>query len=109
MMPSSLTPNTYAAKVVAAWPESGIRYLLSFVMEYFLWTWLVVMMLVLWRWAGEVIRSGHVKSCFRKAWLLPRANRIIVVAALGLHFLYYTFIVGGDHFEYRVYNHLIPL
>jgi arabinofuranosyltransferase len=25
------------------------------------------------------------------------------------HALYYTFIIGGDHFEYRVYSHLVPL
>lgn len=30
-------PNTYYAKVVEAWPESGLRYLLCFVLEYGLW------------------------------------------------------------------------
>jgi len=28
---------------------------------------------------------------------------------LGGHFAYYTLIIGGDHFEYRVYSHLLPL
>jgi arabinofuranosyltransferase len=32
-----------------------------------------------------------------------------VVGALVVHAGYYTFIVGGDHFEYRVYAHLLPL
>jgi arabinofuranosyltransferase len=36
-------------------------------------------------------------------------NLTIAVAALAVHWLYYTLIVGGDHFEYRVYSHLIPL
>ncbi|CAA9294269.1 MAG: hypothetical protein AVDCRST_MAG93-4136, partial [uncultured Chloroflexia bacterium] len=32
-----------------------------------------------------------------------------VVATLLLHFVYYTFVIGGDHFEWRVYSHLILL
>jgi arabinofuranosyltransferase len=32
-----------------------------------------------------------------------------VVATLLLHFGYYTFVIGGDHFEWRVYSHLILL
>ena len=32
-----------------------------------------------------------------------------VVATLLVHFSYYTFVIGGDHFEWRVYCHLILL
>jgi arabinofuranosyltransferase len=35
-------PNTYFAKHVAAWPESGLHYALSFILEYALWVWLAV-------------------------------------------------------------------
>ena len=30
-------------------------------------------------------------------------------ARSALHFAYYTFLVGGDHFEFRVYQHWVPL
>ena len=33
----------------------------------------------------------------------------VTVGTLAAHFLYYTFIIGGDHFEYRVYSQLVPL
>jgi arabinofuranosyltransferase len=36
-------------------------------------------------------------------------NLAIPAAVLAAHWLYYTFFVGGDHFEYRVYSHLVPL
>jgi arabinofuranosyltransferase len=32
----------------------------------------------------------------------------VVVLTLVAHAAYYTVVVGGDHFEYRVYNHLVP-
>ena len=32
---------------------------------------------------------------------------IITCSTLVAHMLYYTFMIGGDHFEYRVYSHLI--
>lgn len=34
---------------------------------------------------------------------------IAVVFTLGVHFLFYTIVIGGDHFEFRVYSHLILL
>jgi arabinofuranosyltransferase len=57
------------------------------------------------------------------AWLVGRLARpaaaardavrgldaLAVVGALLFHFGYYTFYIGGDHFEYRVYSHLVPL
>jgi hypothetical protein len=38
-----------------------------------------------------------------------RQLRLLVAATLAAHLAYYTFIVGGDHFEYRVYSALPPL
>jgi arabinofuranosyltransferase len=31
----------------------------------------------------------------------------LCIGAIAVQFLYYTFIVGGDHFEYRIYAHLV--
>jgi arabinofuranosyltransferase len=97
-------PNTYYAKVVEAWPESGLRYALSFTLEYGLWfvagllAWVAVRAL-------RRRRRGELRSGLRGALL---HGPLIVVLTLTAHFAYYTFIVGGDHFEYRVYNHLLP-
>lgn|GEM_PF-659434 len=101
-------PNTYAAKYTGPWPESGVRYLLSFIIEYSLWFWLALAglfcllalrrlqpLILVRRWLNELPTSE----------LTP----IVVVGALAAHFAYYTFIIGGDHFEYRVYSQLVPL
>ncbi len=90
-------PNTYYAKVVGVWPASGARYALSFVLEYALWFSLVVMLVA----AATQKRVATVRSASQSvaAW--------ICVLTLVAHVSYYTFIVGGDHFEYRVYSHLL--
>ena len=98
-------PNTYYAKVVEARPELGIRYLGSFVLEYALWFWLVVVIVAAVIWFRTKPWIGR--------WSIVRASRIAVAlvpaAAVLAHAGYYTAIVGGDHFEYRVYSQLVPL
>lgn len=93
-------PNTYFAKQVEAWPASGLRYAASFVLEYALWVWLALAL-------------AAVIALLRRAPRLdpgPRLwSRAAVFAMLAGHFLYYTLVVGGDHFEYRVYAHLVLL
>lgn len=89
-------PNTYYAKHVGAWPESGLRYLASFILEYGLWIWLALLVLCLKRGQTPLVRPKGSVPC-------------IAVAAVVLHFAYYTFVIGGDHFEYRVYSHLVLL
>jgi len=91
-------PNSYYAKVVAAWPESGIRYAASFALEYAVWLWAVVVLVWLWR---RVSRAG-----WRQ---LPGLAPAIALATVAAHLAYYTLVVGGDHFEYRVYSYTIPL
>lgn len=96
-------PNTYYAKTVAGriWPQSGLRYFASFVIEYSLWIWLALLVVVLLINAKRFWSLRKIDaSQFRKA---------IVILALFGHFLYYTIVIGGDHFEYRVYSHLILL
>ncbi len=91
-------PNTYYAKIVAPWPESGIRYMASFILEYALWF-------------GFALALAAVAMWLAKPQLRPRMRWGLLLsgAALTLHFLYYGLLVGGDHFEYRVYHHLVVL
>ena len=93
-------PNTFYAKQVRPWPEMGATYLASFGLEYGYWL-LAAGLLVwaAWRW-----RPGWT------SWFTsPLLERAAVVATLVLHLGYYVVFVGGDHFEYRVLAHLVPL
>jgi arabinofuranosyltransferase len=99
----SWLPNTYYAKVVSAWPEAGVRYLASFVLEYGLLLWLSVLALV----CARVVRAraGSWRRLRSPAALLTAIACGAVLAHLG----YYVIVVGGDHFEYRVLSQLAPL
>lgn len=96
-------PNTYYAKNVRPWPESGVRYAASFALEYALWVWLALVVAGGLATAFRRRRETRARS-FQGA--LPAATVVTVLAA---HWAYYTFVIGGDHFEYRVYSHLVPL
>ncbi len=100
-------PNTYHAKQVAAWPESGVRYAASFILEYAIWVWLCLFLVWLVKRARD--RPGPARRSTEPRSLRVPIGPAIAVAVLTGHFLYYTFMVGGDHFEYRVYSHLILL
>lgn len=111
-------PNTYYAKYIAPWPEAGIKYFASFVLEYALWIWFFLFFA--FTLAGfksphkdrpkkkplsnknQKVVSAH-SSIFQPAY--PAFALLAVVIQLG----YYTLMVGGDHFEYRVYSYLVPL
>ena len=95
-------PNTYYAKYTGVWPESGIRYAASFVLEYGIWVWLLIAGVWLLREVGTLRPP-------RLARLWSTRNAFAAVGLLLAHWLYYTFVIGGDHFEYRVYSHLIVL
>lgn len=86
-------PNTYYAKVADPWPEAGLRYFGSFVVEYGVWCWL-----------GLVGAALIVTA--RRGFGRPGPAPAAALALLVGHWGYYTFVVGGDHFEYRVYSHL---
>jgi arabinofuranosyltransferase len=90
-------PNTYRAKYSGAWPESGLRYFACFVLEYGIWWWAAL--LILWR--SRLAARAPVNRTN-----IARATAIAVVVT---HFAYYTLVIGGDLFEYRVYSHLILL
>jgi len=90
-------PNTYFAKVAAPWPEAGLRYLQSFVLEYAVWAWVPLLLAVVWSSKGRAAIAG-----------LGLATQV-AIATLLLHVAYYVFLVGGDHFEYRVLSQLVML
>lgn len=96
-------PNTYYAKTVPGrfWLEAGMRYSLSFAQEYSLWVWLAALVALI----GIKLRHRP----FSNVWAGVSLAQAAVIFALVAHFLYYTIVIGGDHFEYRVYSHLIPL
>ena len=58
-------PNTHFAKTIPGryWMEAGSRYLLSFVIEYFLWLWLLVLFILL----VKGLRQFGLQS-FKKLW-----------------------------------------
>jgi arabinofuranosyltransferase len=99
-------PNTYFAKSTGAWPEAGARYLASFVLEYGLVTWIVLLALVVSRRASGLDADADEPSADERG---RRRALGLAMATLVAHAGYYTLVVGGDHFEYRVYAHLVPL
>ena len=109
-------PNTYYAKVTGVWPESGIRYALSFMLEYALWFWLALVMVVcllnIVAFLRGSFRSRIHTTPLAKMYSIfnPTVESVIkalLITTLTIHVSYYTFIVGGDHFEYRAYSYLI--
>lgn len=89
-------PNTYYAKSAGMWPSAGFRYLASFVVEYGIYVWILVATAAL----GVAIS--------RRA--RPTTDSISTMLAVGAvvgHVAYYTVMIGGDHFEYRVFAHLV--
>jgi arabinofuranosyltransferase len=94
-------PNTYYAKHVRPWPESGLKYLASFVLEYGVCVWLLIAL----AWLVAALRSMRTK----RRSVLDHGHSIIASLVVIGHVAYYTLIIGGDHFEYRVYSYLVPL
>lgn len=95
-------PNTYYAKVTGAWPDAGLRYFACFALENGAWLWFPL--LAVWL-VVELARGGRLVF----APLLDRLPGLAVVGAVAFHTGYYLLVVGGDHFEYRVLSHLVPL
>ena len=95
-------PNTYYAKVVAPWPEAGVRYFGCFAIENGVWLWLPLA--ALWV-VVECRRAGR----HLVATLLAGLPAVAAVTATLCHAGYYLLLVGGDHFEYRVLSQLVPL
>ncbi|HEU4417970.1 MAG TPA: hypothetical protein VFT55_03470 [Planctomycetota bacterium] len=95
-------PNTYFAKVIAPWPEAGLRYLCCFCFEHGAWLWLPIAAV----WLAVACRRGLANV---PRTLLDNVPATVAVAAVVVHTGYYVLRVGGDHFEYRVLSQLVPL
>lgn len=95
-------PNTYYAKVVSAWPEAGVRYFACFAFENGAWLW----GLITGAWVVLELRRG-LQSMFASVLNNVPATAAVVVVVFNAS--YYCLMVGGDHFEYRVLSHLVPL
>ncbi|MBU8922788.1 MAG: hypothetical protein KOO63_13295 [Bacteroidales bacterium] len=96
-------PNTYYAKFTGSWPESGARHLLSFILEYSLWVWIGLALYVLIK---RLVKPSPRETVERAS---RRTAVFVVTVTLLAHLLYYTIMIGGDHFEYRIFSHLIFL
>ena len=107
----------HTINTVAAWPQGGIRYAACFILEYALWVWLALLLFVfirkfsvsvraIWVALSNLTKPSHGNNSEYKAGPLII---LITCSALIAHTLYYTLIIGGDHFEYRIYSHLILL
>ena len=96
-------PNTYYAKAIPGriWPQSGLRYLASFVLEYALWVWLLLLLAAIVVWLRRVRSLKDLKQ------ISPITA--LVCLTIVAHVLYYTIVIGGDHFEYRVFSQLVLL
>lgn len=92
-------PNTYYAKSIAPWPEMGIAYLTSFVLEHGLYVWLLLLL------ACVVV---HARKHPGQRFQLPALRVAIPIATVLGHVLYYLYFIGGDHFEYRVFACHLP-
>jgi arabinofuranosyltransferase len=105
-------PNTYYAKYVGAWPEAGAMYLASYALEHALWFPAALFLAAAPRLAtrrirgfrASIARAGWVRGAVEDGWI-----RDMAVAAVLASLAYYTFAVGGDTFEYRVYSHAVPM
>ncbi|HEX6811739.1 MAG TPA: hypothetical protein VF384_08965 [Planctomycetota bacterium] len=84
-------PNTYYAKHVRAWYESGFRYLGAATIELGAWVWVPLALAALWR--RDAARD--LTNALPFALIVP-------------HALYLAHI-GGDHFEYRPMDFYLPL
>ncbi|MCB9880121.1 MAG: hypothetical protein H6835_21210, partial [Planctomycetes bacterium] len=95
-------PNTYFAKIVAPWPEAGFHYLACFAAEH--GTWLCAAIALVWVTAALLRRTRWLLRC-----AIDRPAATAATAAIVAQVAYYVLKVGGDHFEYRVFSHLVPL
>jgi arabinofuranosyltransferase len=93
-------PNTYYAKHVAPWPEAGLPYLGSFLLEYAYWVWAVVAVVAL---------AAAARHALSHRPPLDDLAPAVAIATLFGQVAYYVLLIGGDHFEFRIFHHLVPL
>ncbi len=87
----SWLPNTFYAKVGGARLGLGLAYLGLFALEYAYYFWLVPLIFFIYR-------SIKLRDAFSGFWLV-----------LALPYLIYVMYLGGDHFEYRFLDPVLPI
>lgn len=92
-----LLPNTYYAKVDDPWPEIGLIWLRAFILEY----GLIPMILM-----GLVFYPFYLIKKGRKT--IHAHFHLLALWVFGPALAYYVIIVGGDHFEYRLFDTYMP-
>jgi arabinofuranosyltransferase len=90
-------PNTWYAKANDWWPEAGVRYLLSFVVEEGCWVVLPAALAA----APRALRALRARP-------RPWHNFAVAGAVLAL-LAFYVLRIGGDHFDYRPFVPMLPL
>ena len=85
-------PNTYYAKHVRPWYESGFRYLWAAALE-----------------TGLVLLIGLAYVALRARWRKDRDGTYALVLLLIAAHMAYLLRIGGDHFEYRPLDFYWPL
>ena len=94
-------PTTYYAKNAGYWPDAGLHYVLSYVLEYATWFPLACA-LVFW---GKSRLGRRQPSPIPGTLWKRHAEVLAPITLLLVHASYYV-LLGGDHFEYRVFSHL---
>ena len=85
-----LLPNTFYAKVPGLWWALGSRYLTAFSLEYALY---LTIPLAIW---GVLTATGKAR------------NRLMLCLAIPAPYLVYIAAIGGDHFEFRMLQVVLP-
>lgn len=93
-------PNTYFAKVGDPWPWGGWLHFSLYVLENAWFVWVPLLAFAGASFVRRLRRQG-----FPTAWIVPS----LAVGAVLFHLVYDIVIVGGDHFEFRIYAHLPSL
>jgi len=79
--------------VTDPWPEMGWRYLSAFVLEY----------------GYYLILPFIAATSYRAVSPLSRRIGWLCVVWMAMHAAYYCYRVGGDHFEFRIFDFYAPL
>lgn len=92
----SYIPNSFTAFYQEGASSVGKDYLLSFVLEYALYFW--VLFFILWAFFKFIVRR-------QKGFLIP----LCVILTFACYAGFYVYILGGDTLEYRPFGVFIPL
>ncbi len=94
-----LLPNTFYAKVSGIWLSQGALYLGGFFIYYFLW---LLAPLAAGNLGFLSSRQGRIQ------WNVPPFTAGAYFSFVSLVYISYLLIIGGDRFEYRLLDPVLP-